>query len=43
MQTKHTLKLIATCLAFTGARGLFAQHAHNPYAGQQARSINALS
>lgn len=58
MQTKNTLKLIATCIALTGAVGLFAQHAPgqhghshsataapalNPYAGQQARSIKALS
>ena len=43
MQTKNTLKLIAACIALTGAGGLFAQHANSPYAGQQARSIKALS
>lgn len=62
MQTQNTLKLIAICIAFTGATGLFAQHAPgqhghgasastaaapapapSPYAGQQTRSIKALS
>ncbi|QTN28906.1 hypothetical protein HZ993_03420 [Rhodoferax sp. AJA081-3] len=56
MQTQNTLKLIASCIALTGATGIFAQHASgqhghgasaapapSPYAGQQTRSIKALS
>ncbi|MDO8283712.1 MAG: periplasmic heavy metal sensor [Rhodoferax sp.] len=43
MQTKFTLKLIAACAILTGATGLFAQHTPSPYAGQQTRSIKALS
>jgi Spy/CpxP family protein refolding chaperone len=51
MKTQNALKLIAACALLSGATALFAQHgqtrgenpAAGPYAGQQARSIKALS
>ncbi len=42
MQTQNTLKLIATCIALTGATGPFAQHAHGHH-GHGASATTAAA